>query len=71
MEPKVHLGGLVLNAGIRMSGGIIKELVDAKGEILPGAGGDGRGDGADCSLYRIVDCTGIVVEDASELLTVF
>jgi len=70
MEPKVHLGGLVLDAGIGMRCGVIKELVDAKGEIGPRAGGDGRGYGADCSLHGIIDCTGIIIEYASELLTV-
>ena len=71
MEPQVHLGGFVLNVGIGMGGGVIKELVNTEGEIFPGAGGNGGGDGADCCLHSIVYCTGVVVEDACELLTVF
>ena len=71
MEPKVHLGGFVLNAGIWMGGSIIEKLVDTEGEIGPGACGNGGGDGADCGLHGIVDGTSIVIEDASEFLAVF
>ncbi len=39
VEPKVHLGSFVLNAGIRMSGGIVEEVVYSELDVGPGAGG--------------------------------
>ena len=64
VHPEVHLGGFVLDASIRMSGGIIKKLVDAEDDVFPRAGGDGRGDGADGGLHGVINGVGIVDEDA-------
>ena len=67
----MHLGGLVLDASIRMRGSVVKELVDAKSNVGPGAGGDGGGYGADGSLHGVVYGSSIVVEDAREFLAKF
>ena len=71
VKPEVHGRGFVLDESVRMSGCIIEKLIDAKLDVGPRAGRDGRGNGADSALHGVVNCTSVVVEDTGELLTKF
>jgi hypothetical protein len=71
VEPEVHFRSFVLDAGVGMGGGIVKKMVDPESNVGPGAGGDGRGNGADGGLYGVVDGSGIVIEEPGEFLTAF
>ena len=68
----MHFGCLVPDACIGMSGCIVEEMVDAETEVVPGAGRDGGGDGADGVLHGgVVDGASIVVEETSKFLAEF
>ena len=67
----MHLTGGVLDFGVWMRCGVVEEMVDVEGDVVPGAGGDGGCDGDDCGLHGVVDGSCIVVENSGEFLTVF
>ena len=67
----MHVGGIVSDASVGMSGGVIEKLVDAEDDVLPRADGDGGGDRADGSLHGVVDGACIIVEDAGKSLAEF
>ena len=46
---------MISNFGIRVSGRIVKKLIDSKFEIFPWDGIKGGGDGADGCLHGVVN----------------
>ena len=64
----MHVGGIVSDASVGISGGVIEKLVDSEDDVLPRAGGDGGCDRADGSLHGVVDGACIIVEDAGKFL---
>ncbi len=67
----MHLTGSVAELGVWMGCSIIEEVVDAEGDVFPGAGRYGRRDGTDGCLHRVVDGSCIVIEYAGEFFAVF
>ena len=67
----MHLAGGVADFSVRVSGGVVQKMIDTEGDVVPVAGGNRGGNGADGGLHCIVNGSGIVVENAHEFLTVF